>query len=70
MTIKAMMASNDLKENKALQRGGGKTPDVDIKKIKIYKGEDDYMSTLRKQRFTCNTKGILALGSSQIEGDK
>ena len=48
MTTKAMMASNNLKENKALQRGGKEKPDMEIKKIKVEAGEDDCMTTLHK----------------------
>ena len=51
MTTKAMMASNDLKESKALQRGGKEKPDMEIKKINVEAGEDDCMTTLHKQRF-------------------
>ena len=55
MTTKAMMASNNLKENKALQRGGKEKPDMEIKKIKVEAGEDDCMTTLHKQRFMFRT---------------
>ena len=55
MTTKAMMASNDIKENKARHRGGKEKPDEDIKKIQIEEGEDDAMSTLHKKRFSFRT---------------
>ena len=55
MTTKAMMASNNIKENKALQRGGREKPDMEIKKIKIETGEDDATSTLHSQRFMFRT---------------
>ena len=54
-TTKAMMTSNELKESKALSRGGREKPDAEIKKIKIEAGEDDSTTILHKQRFSFRT---------------
>ena len=54
-TTKAMMTSNELKESKALSRGGREKPDAEIKKIQIEAGEDDSNTILHKQRFSFRT---------------
>ena len=54
-TTKAMMTSNELKESKAMSRGGREKPDAPIKMVKIEAGDDDSTSTLHKQRFSFRT---------------
>ena len=55
LTTKTMMATNEMKENKARHRGGKEKPDQEIKKVKIEAGEDDAVSILHKQRFSFRT---------------
>ena len=54
-TTKAMMTSNELKESKAMNRGGREKPDAAIKMLKIEAGDDDSTNTLHKQRFAFRT---------------
>jgi hypothetical protein len=54
-TTKAMMTSNELKESKAMNRGGREKPDAAIKMVKIEAGDDDSTNTLHKQRFAFRT---------------
>ena len=55
MTTKALIAGNEIKENKARTRGGKEKPDEEIKKVKIEEGEDNSLSILHKQRFNFRT---------------
>ena len=55
MTTKAMIASNQIKENKVKHRGGREKPDEVIKKIMVEAEEDDAVTTLHKQRFSYRT---------------
>ena len=55
MTTKAMMDSNQIKENKAIHRGGKEKPDQEIKMLKFEAGEDNAGTVLHKQRFAFRT---------------
>ena len=55
MQTKAMMNSNNIKEQKSKAVAGQEKPDEEIKPVKIEAGEDDALSKLHKQMFCLRT---------------